>query len=173
MGEAKRRKQILGDTYGTSETVNQTIIIAKKKNDALLPSGFLPDFGLEVSAQIGEQPFRLTVVEVEKFKVIMDAEKGTLAITFVPLQLSLASISGDVNSPIVSRKTMMALEIYNPDRSKVDAVAEALRANIDVKANWSKRFFSQNPIYQELIVPIHLMPYEEDRLGLEHITDHI
>lgn len=173
MGEAKRRKQILGDTYGTSETVNQTIQIAKKKNDVLLPSGFLPDFGLEVSSQIGEQPFRLTVLELEKFKVILDAEKGTLAITFVPLQLSMTSVSGSVNSPIITRRTMMALEIYNPDRSKVDAVTEALSKGIDVKANWSKRFFSQNPIYKELVVPIHIMPYEEDRLGLQHIADQI
>lgn len=36
-----------------------------------------------MSAQIGEEPFGLTVVELQKFKVIMDTEKGTLAITFV------------------------------------------------------------------------------------------
>jgi hypothetical protein len=35
MGEAKRCKQILGDTYGTLATIKQTIQIAKKKNDLL------------------------------------------------------------------------------------------------------------------------------------------
>lgn len=173
MGEAKRRKQILGDTYGTSATVNQIIQIAKKKNDLLLPSDFLPDLGLEVSAQVGEEPFRLTVVGLDKFKILHNAVEGILGITFIPTQFSITQVSGGVKSPIVLRKTMMILEIYNPELSKVNAVVEAFRSGLDVKANWSKRFFSQNPIYKELVVPIHLMPDEEDKLGLEHITDHI
>ncbi len=173
MGEAKRRKQILGDTYGTSATIKQAIQIAKKKNDALLPSDFLPDLGLEVASQIGEEPFRLTVIEFQKFKILQNYGQGTLAITFVPSTFFTTAATGGINSPIVARPAMMALEIYDPDRSKVEAVTEALKSGIDIKANWSKRFFSQNPIYKELIVPIHLMPYEEDRLGLKHIADHI
>lgn len=173
MGEAKRRKQVLGDVYGTSATVKQAIIIAKKKNDTLLPSDFLPDLGLEVAAQIGEEPFRLTVIELQKFKVLQNVGQGTLAITFVPSQFFTTHATVGINSPILMRETMIALEIYNPDKSKVDAVIEALQKGIDVKANWSKKFFSQNPIYKELIVPIHIMPYEEDRLGLQHIAEHI
>lgn len=172
MGEAKRRKQVLGDTYGQPGTVNQIIQTAKKKNDAQLPSGFLPDFGLEVAAQIGEQPFRLTVVELTKFKIIRDARNGRLAITFVPSEFFITSVTNGINPPIIMRSTMMALEIYDPDMSKVNAVIEALKSGGDVLANWSKRFFSQNSIYKELVVPIHLMSYEEDRLGLQHIADY-
>ncbi len=159
-------------TYGQPGTVNQTILIAKKKNDALLPSDFLPDFGLEVAAQIGKEPFHLTVVELSKLRLLQDTEKGRVAITFIPSVFSITHVTGSVNTPMVMRETMMALEIYDPDMSKADAVIEALKSGVDVLANWSKRFFSQNPIYKELVVPIHLMPYEEDRLGLQHIADH-
>lgn len=173
MGEAKRRKQILGDTYGTSATVKQAVQIAKKKNDALLPKSFIPDFGLEVSAQIVEEPFHLTALELKDLKVIEDAKKGRLAINFIPLQFSITHVNVGVNLPIIMRETMITLEIYTPDESKVDGVIEALLSGIDVKANWSKRFFTPHPVYKELVVPIHLMPYEEDRLGLQHIAEHI
>jgi hypothetical protein len=173
VGEAKRRKQILGDTYGTPATITQTIQIAKKKNDALLPSGFLPDFGLEVSAQIGEEPFHLTALELKDLKVLEDAKKSRLAINFIPLQFSITSISADVNPPMILRETMVSLEIYTSEQSKIDAVIEALSEGIDVKANWSKRFFTAHPVHKELVVPIHLLPYEEDRLGLQHIADYI
>ncbi len=109
MGEAKRRKQILGDAYGILATIKQTIQIAKKKNDTLLPSDFLPDFGLEVAAQIGEEPFRLTVIELQKFKVLQNVGQGTLAISFVPSQFFTTRSTVGVNSPIVMRETMIAI----------------------------------------------------------------
>ncbi|MHC0068212.1 hypothetical protein ACWATR_36005 [Nostoc sp. UIC 10890] len=52
----------------------------------LLPSGFLPDFGLEVSEKIGEEPFYLTALELKDLKGIEDAKKGRVAINFIPLQ---------------------------------------------------------------------------------------
>ncbi|AUB42969.1 Protein of unknown function DUF2839 (plasmid) [Nostoc flagelliforme CCNUN1] len=173
MGEAKRRKQILGDTYGTSATVKQAIQLAKKKNDALLPSTFIPDFGLEVSAQIGEEPFHFTALELKDLKVIEDAKFGRLAINFIPLQFSITHVNVAANLPIIMRETMITLEIYTLEESKVDGVIEALSSGIDVKANWSKRFFTAHPVHKELVVPIHIMPYEEDRLGLQHIANHI
>lgn len=173
MGEAKRRKQILGDTYGTSATVKQAVQIAKKKNDLLLPSGFLPDFGLEVSAQIGEEPFHLKVLELKDLQVLEDGKKERVVISFIPLQFSVTHVNVSVNLPTIMRETMITLEIYTVEESKVDGVIEALSKGIDVKANWSKRFFTAHPIHKELVVPIHIMPDEEDRLGLQHIAEHI
>lgn len=172
MGEAKRRKQVLGDSYGQGETVNQIIVTAKKNNDAQLPPGFLPDFGLEVAAQIGALPIRLTILEHKKIKILRDAHKGRATITCVPSIFSITSITKSISAAMVTRETMMALEIYDPDMSKVDTVIEALKSGVDIKANWSKRFWSQNPLYRELVVPIHLMPDTETRLGLEHIADY-
>jgi hypothetical protein len=173
VGEAKRRKQILGDTYGTSATIKQAIQIAKKKNDTRLPSSFIPDFGLEVSAQIGEEPFHLTSLELKDLKVLKSSKNNQFAISFIPLQFFITHVNVGVAMPMIMRKTMMTLEVYTPEGSKIDAVIEAVKSGIDVKANWSKRFFTAHPIHKELVVPIHIMPYEEDKLGLEHIADHI
>lgn len=171
MGEAKRRKLILGSTYGTQKTVTNEIQIAKKKNDARLPSDFSPDFGLEVAAQIGEQPFHLTVLDIGSINSLSDGKKTTTSL--VPLAIQIKKITEDSILPNVTRLTMMAVEFYDPNMSLVDTVISALTSGVEVKANWSKHFFTRNPICRELIVPIHIMPHEETRLGLKHIANYI
>jgi hypothetical protein len=124
MGEAKRRKLILGSAYGKAEAVSNHILIAKKRNDAQLPPGFSPDFGLEVAAQIGEQPFHLTVLDMGSINSLSDGKKVTTSL--VPLAMQFQRITEDSILPTVARVTMMAVEFYDPNMSLIDTVISAL-----------------------------------------------
>ncbi|MBW4505184.1 MAG: DUF2839 domain-containing protein [Scytonematopsis contorta HA4267-MV1] len=167
MGEAKRRKQFLGEQYGN---VTDSIKIAKKINDAKLPSSFLPDLGLEIAAQIGQAPFKLTVLSMDSYTFIVDQGRSITCVSFNPREIVLKAIDGSQTTPLLMRKTTGTIEIATVEKENSEKLLSALKSGLDVKANWEKRFFSRNPAMKELILPIHLLPYEETKLGFRNIS---
>lgn len=152
MGEAKRRKNLLGDKYWAGNTEWSEAKRAAKR--AALSSGKkLPDLGEAVFNQVGDCPVHYGFY-TSRNKILVNQASDISTVTLIPTDLHLTQSSNGDRLPIIFGAHILNIECpasFMTAHQLADTVLSA--DGVDLVANNASRFVASNG---DVVVPFNL-----------------